>query len=476
MKRTRTLLLPLTLAAVCNSVSCQDDDLAPLRLRARLAVDASGIDFGELAIGAATTYWLELDNRGQLGLTLSSSLVGAPAGVFAADPGQMFLDVGQRRPLAIAFAPDRPEAFAATLTVAEDGAGEAAVAIALSGRGVVPDCDDRNPCTDDRFDFDQLRCQHLPRAGACDDGRRCTEADRCVEGICVGAPVVCDDRIDCTADSCDEAQGCIAVADDSRCTSDQVCHTGRCDLEQGCLIEPAAEGTPCGPFSCLEMSVCIQGLCRTGPTPEGMPCDDGDPCTVGDSCRGGLCAPGPGGGFAISTPIDFDPHDPISSYYPLDPTSVLAVNAPAGGGLDIVWTSAAGSPAAWSYLLRTRVDADGTLIGTEIPAQARSAKAAFFNDDLYLLLAGCEYCATRSALGGSCLFELRRISSSGGLINAVCLDQIGMAPTELALAVDERGVYVAQVAVSDPTAAPQICHFCNEPNLPPAFAEPCGVP
>ena len=45
------------------------------------------------------------------------------------------------------------------------------------------------------------------RNGVCDDGVFCNGAERCEDGRCVaGEPVVCDDGIDCTSDTCDETR------------------------------------------------------------------------------------------------------------------------------------------------------------------------------------------------------------------------------------------------------------------------------
>ncbi len=45
------------------------------------------------------------------------------------------------------------------------------------------DCDDKNPCTDDKCDS-AVGCTHAPNTGACDDGDKCTENDSCDEGLC----------------------------------------------------------------------------------------------------------------------------------------------------------------------------------------------------------------------------------------------------------------------------------------------------
>src|SRR5207249_5592316 len=98
------------------------------------------------------------------------------------------------------------------------------------------DCDDNNPCTDDRCDsvtgacihtnnaapcsddgnpctLDTCSggtCTHPSNAAPCDDGNACTTTDHCLNGSCVGGPPLdCDDGNPCTVDTCSAAGGCI---------------------------------------------------------------------------------------------------------------------------------------------------------------------------------------------------------------------------------------------------------------------------
>lgn len=92
----------------------------------------------------------------------------------------------------------------------------------------VRDCNDNNPCTDDRC-VEQLGCVRLPNNAACDDGNLCTTGDVCMDGECghtgtlacdngkfcdgpegcepsvgcvPGTPPTCDDGVACTLDRC----------------------------------------------------------------------------------------------------------------------------------------------------------------------------------------------------------------------------------------------------------------------------------
>ena len=98
---------------------------------------------------------------------------------------------------------------------------------------------------------------------ACDDGAAETENDACdAMGVCAGTPVVCDDGVDCTADSFDpEAGDCQFAPDDGACDDANPCTQNLCDAEVGCTSEPL----------------------------DGLECDGGDPCTIGEACIAGKC-------------------------------------------------------------------------------------------------------------------------------------------------------------------------------------------
>lgn len=104
-------------------------------------------------------------------------------------------------------------------------------------------------------------CDGQPDGRSCNDGDPCTEDDACAGGTCTGAPVQCDDGIDCTIDTC-EAVGCTAAPDPTACEDDNPCTENTCDAETGCAFPPAANGGDCS---------------------------DGDTCTNNDSCQDGTC-------------------------------------------------------------------------------------------------------------------------------------------------------------------------------------------
>ncbi len=120
--------------------------------------------------------------------------------------------------------------------------------------------------------------------GSCDDRNPCTTDDRCVDGVCLGDPVMC--------------------------AGTGECQIGRCDLRTGaCAVGPAPDGTACGRVG--ERKACCQGECTdigTDPTNCGgcgLNCAPMQECTTegGKSrctCAIALQCPGFGSGWRCS--------------------------------------------------------------------------------------------------------------------------------------------------------------------------------
>jgi hypothetical protein len=197
-------------------------------------------------------------------------------------------------------------------------------------------CNDGNPCTTDQCNGEQ-GCEYIALTeGECMDGNPCTVADHCVDGVCTGDPVQCDDENPCTDDLCTESGGCnyppIAgdCDDNDPCTLGDHCTAGECGgepvacscsqdsdctaLEDGdvcngtlvcamdtipyqCVIDPTTVITclpPSGPDSpCLAASCDpMTGQCGLLATNNSSPCEDGDLCSLGDTCVEGSCQAG----------------------------------------------------------------------------------------------------------------------------------------------------------------------------------------
>lgn len=140
----------------------------------------------------------------------------------------------------------------ARVTVSDGRAtDEAAVAILVAAAAdwcdpAVPDsCDDGSSCTADSCGADSL-CVRVPtnEGKGCDDGDLCTGDGACAAGVCAGAPpVVCDDGLSCTDDSCDG--GCVYRPNGQPC-----------DLEGQCPkpVITVVEGTAVKPQTVLQLS------------------------------------------------------------------------------------------------------------------------------------------------------------------------------------------------------------------------------
>ena len=157
------------------------------------------------------------------------------------------------------------------------------------------DCNDGNPCTDDKCVSE--RCSNPFNNNPCDDdGNPCT-IDSCVNGSCAYNPINCDDGNPCTIDSCVNgscAHTPINCDDGNPCTNDS-CVNG------SCAYNPinCDDGNPC------TIDSCVNGSCAHTP----INCDDGNPCT-NDSCVNGSC---------VYNPIDCDDNNLCSTELGCDP-------------------------------------------------------------------------------------------------------------------------------------------------------------
>ncbi|HWO11352.1 MAG TPA: hypothetical protein VNN80_17785 [Polyangiaceae bacterium] len=116
----------------------------------------------------------------------------------------------------------------------------------------VPNCDDRNPCTDDSC---------IPQGGTCDHQPHCGQNERCnaTTGACTPLGCQrdsdCNDTVDCTVDTCDTTTGiCSRDPDNTRCNDEVACTVDTCTAT-GCAFQPndaaCVDTNPCtGPGSC----------------------------------------------------------------------------------------------------------------------------------------------------------------------------------------------------------------------------------
>ncbi|MFH0901237.1 MAG: kelch repeat-containing protein [Pseudomonadota bacterium] len=199
-------------------------------------------------------------------------------------------------------------------------------------------CDDANPCTNEICTEKGCLGVTILDGTPCSDGNACNGLETCSQGTCRGGrTLVCNDRDDCTSDSCDPLLGCVysPIINGGRCSTKTVCggtcQNGMCtggdpiscddanpctaDQCEGtsCVREALDNGTGCDDFdSCTRGTVCLNGMCVGGQAvgcdddnpctndscdsstgcahaPNTETCDDGDPCTINDKCADGMC-------------------------------------------------------------------------------------------------------------------------------------------------------------------------------------------
>jgi len=124
-------------------------------------------------------------------------------------------------------------------------------------------CDDGIACTQDSC-LPDGNCQNVPVDSVCNDNDACTGVETCKAGQgCVGGtPIVCNDGVACTQDSCQNGQ-CVYSPQFGSCNDGNICTDDVCQVPAGCSN-----------------------------TPNNVNCDDGNPCTSGDQCVGGSCQSG----------------------------------------------------------------------------------------------------------------------------------------------------------------------------------------
>ena len=150
-------------------------------------------------------------------------------------------------------------------------------------------CSTANLCTNAVCVFGK-GCTEIPNNRPCEDGEVCTVGDQCGGGACVsGAWDPCDDKKDCTQDTCEKGVGCHhADLTGTGCEDGDACTVGdNCDA--GTCLPGAAP-------DCDDKNVCTDDSCDRllGCTHSNnaLPCDDGDLCTLDDACAKGKCVGG----------------------------------------------------------------------------------------------------------------------------------------------------------------------------------------
>lgn len=157
-------------------------------------------------------------------------------------------------------------------------------------------CNDKNDCTKDSCS-PATGCVYAPTSGTCDDANACTLNDHCSAASCVGTPVLpasCGDGNPCTDDSCAPSFGCshkpnaVPCSDGDPCTYKDFCNSGACI--GGGVVCPCDSDAVCDDGNpCTQDACSIQQGCTNLPV-AGTPCNDADACTTADTCNAGTCS------------------------------------------------------------------------------------------------------------------------------------------------------------------------------------------
>lgn len=172
-------------------------------------------------------------------------------------------------------------------------------------------CDDKSDCTHDTCDKVTGKCEFdtVANDGAdCDDDNPCTVADYCLSGGCkAGANKNCDDGNGCTVDACNAKSGNCANTPVEGCKpAPDPCLSKSCNDNNPCTDDSCEKGQCYNDFDagnvCTDNNVCTTGdHCGTsGCVGNTVSCDDGNPCT-NDKCIGGMgCTHEPSSQWACS--------------------------------------------------------------------------------------------------------------------------------------------------------------------------------
>ncbi len=153
-----------------------------------------------------------------------------------------------------------------------------------SGRGIPSiqpcnfdsDCNDNVDCTVDSCDEATDSCTHTPQNSQCDDEDPCNGVEYCnLQGCQLGTTLNCDDGITCTDDSCNPASGCDNTINSNNCLISNICYTNR-------------QKNPNN-----ECQICDTPVSQISWTNGAGTCDDGMGCTENDQCTGGTCGGAP---------------------------------------------------------------------------------------------------------------------------------------------------------------------------------------
>jgi hypothetical protein len=102
--------------------------------------------------------------------------------------------------------------------------------------GAAIDCNDGIACTADAC-VEPGTCAHVQNSAVCDDGNLCNGSETCgLSGCTSGTPLLCDDGIACTVDTCDPILGCESAPDDGLCACGETCEPSLGGCGNFCVV------------------------------------------------------------------------------------------------------------------------------------------------------------------------------------------------------------------------------------------------
>jgi hypothetical protein len=154
--------------------------------------------------------------------------------------------------------------------------------------------DDGVLCTVDRCDDATGEVSHVPLDGRCDDGLFCNGVETCdVNGGCrPGVPPVVDDGVSCTLDVCDEEGDVVVhIPMPDRCNNGLFCDgVETCDVVRDCQAGTApvlTDGVNCTNDTCDEANDRVVHTPVNSRCDNGMFCDGVETCDVVRDCQAG---------------------------------------------------------------------------------------------------------------------------------------------------------------------------------------------
>jgi hypothetical protein len=165
--------------------------------------------------------------------------------------------------------------------------------------------DDGVPCTVDSCDEENDEMKHQPMDSFCDNANACDGLEFCdpSAGCKTGPAPTCNDGHACTADSCDEAKGCVNLPLDGNCDDNSPCTVDLCVPGAGGCVHSPLEGVHEGWRCCDADSDCQDGepctvdvcvkesaFCTASLIEDLVPCNDGLDCVIDEVCLSGVCS------------------------------------------------------------------------------------------------------------------------------------------------------------------------------------------